>query len=184
MLRGSYSLSFKAPDLGELHQKQIWAITTGTFVDPLRSQDGARQIRGLLGGNPNLQPEEGKVQYAGAVLELPAIKGLSFTVDFLDIKIDHLIQVLDVGFLLPTEGRRLFPNAVVRDNSRESRGPVSFVYGISENLGDQLDRGIDFGMRYSLPRTRLGSFTFTAEATQNIKRGSDSKQGGAASSTS
>ncbi|MBM3852825.1 MAG: TonB-dependent receptor [Verrucomicrobia bacterium] len=178
LLRGSYSESFKAPDLGQLYQKQTGAITSGTVLDPLRPQDPARQMRAILGGNPDLKPEEGKVQYIGAVFEVPALRGLSFSADYFDIKIDNVISTLSINYLLSPEGLRQFPNAVVRDNSRENPGPVSFFYGISNNLGFQLYRGLDLGLRYLWRSPRLGSFRFSADVTNILKRGTDGGQGG------
>lgn len=177
IVRGSYSESFKAPDLGQLYQPQSFATTSASYLDPLRPLDSARQLRTLLGGNPSLKPEEGKVQYAGLVCEVPSVKGLSFSVDYFDIKIRNVINILSAGYLLSSEGIRQFPNAIVRDNSLQNPGPISFFYGISNNLGLQLYRGVDFGLRYSLRNTRVGSFTFNADATQILKRGSDSGQG-------
>ncbi|MFM7749140.1 MAG: TonB-dependent receptor plug domain-containing protein, partial [Opitutaceae bacterium] len=66
LLRGSWSQSFKAPDIGQLYQPQSFAVTSASISDPLRPQDGARQLRVLVGGNPSLKPEEGTVQYGGA----------------------------------------------------------------------------------------------------------------------
>ncbi len=177
LLRGSYSESFKAPDIGQLYQPQSYAVTSASISDPLRPQDGARQLRVLVGGNPSLKPEEGTVQYGGAIFEVPAVKGLSLSVDYFDIKVRNVITTLGASYLLSAEGTRLFPNAVVRDNSTQNPGPISFLYGISNNLGLQLFRGLDYGARYSLRTTRLGSFTFNADATQILKRGSDAGQG-------
>lgn len=177
VVRGSYSESFKAPDLGQLYQPQSVATTSASYLDPLRPQDAARQLRSLVGGNPNLKPEEGKVQYSGAVFEVPAIRGLSFSVDFFDIKITNVINTVGAGYLLSAEGRRNFPNAITRDNSTQNPGPIVSILGISNNLGLQLYRGLDYGLRYSLRNTRLGSFTFNADATQILKRGSDAGQG-------
>ncbi len=177
LLRGSYSKSFKAPDLGQLFQGQTQAITSGTFSDPLRPQDGARQIRAVLGGNPDLKPEEGKVQYAGAVFEIPAVKGLSFNADYFDIRIANVITTLGLTYLLSEKGRLQFPNAVVRDNSTQNPGPILFYSGLSNNLGYTLYRGWDFGMKYSLRNTRFGSFTLSVDATNIVKRGSDAGQG-------
>ena len=177
ILRGSYSESFKAPDIGQLYQPQSVASTSASYLDPLRPQDAARQLRILLGGNPGLKPEEGKVQYSGAVFEVPAIKGLSFNVDFFDIQIRNVINILSATYLLSAEGRRNFPNAVVRDNSLSNPGPITSLLGISNNLGLQLYRGLDWGVKYTLRNTRFGNFTFSGEATEIIKRGSDSGQG-------
>ena len=56
-------------------------------------------------------------------------------------------------------------------------GPITLYYGISNNLGFQLYQGFDFGLRYSLRQTRVGSFTFTADIVQTVKRGTDARTG-------
>jgi iron complex outermembrane receptor protein len=178
VLRGSYSESFKAPDLGQLYAPQSNAVTTTAFLDPLRPQDAARQLPSTVGGNPSLKPEEGKVQYTGAVFEVPAVKGLSFTVDFFDVQITNVISSLGASYLLSAEGRRLFPNAITRDPSTDGTpGRISRVAAISNNLGLQLYRGLDYGVRYGLRNTRFGSFTFDALASQVLKKGSDAGTG-------
>lgn len=173
ILRGSYSESFKAPDLGQLYQPQSNAVTTASIVDPLRPQDGARQLPTRVGGNPNLKPEEGKVQYTGAVFEVPAVKGLSFSVDYFDIQITNVINSLSATYLLSREGMAMFPNAIERNNATQNPGPIVRIASISNNLGLQLYRGIDYGMRYTLRNTRTGTYTFSADASQVLKAGRD-----------
>jgi outer membrane receptor protein involved in Fe transport len=176
MLRGSYSESFKAPDFGQLYQPET--VATGrTFVDPLRPKDGSRTSIFHFGGDPDLGPERGKVQYAGAVFDVKAIRGLSFTVDFLDIQIRGAINQLDLAYVLSPEGMRLFPDAIVRDNSVENPGPISYFNTFYRNHGYQLYRGWDYGVRYASPRTRWGRFTFNAQATQVVKKGNDNGTG-------
>jgi hypothetical protein len=179
VLRGSYSESFKAPDLGQLYAPQSNAVTTTAFLDPLRPLDAARQLPSTVGGNPLLKPEEGKVQYSGAVFEVPAVKGLSFSIDFFDVKITNVISSLGASYLLSAEGRRLFPNAITREAPAADGTPgrITRVAAISNNLGLQLYRGIDYGLRYGLRNTRLGSFSFDATASQVIKKGSDAGTG-------
>jgi iron complex outermembrane receptor protein len=173
IVRASRSESFKAPDLGQLYQPQSNAVTTASLLDPLRPQDSARQLPTRVGGNPNLKPEEGKVQYAGAVLEFPAVRGLSVSIDYFDTRITNVINSLSATYLLSAEGRRLFPNAVERDNSVSNPGPIVRIASISNNLGLQLYRGIDYGVRYTLRSTRTGTYTFSAEAMQVLKAGRD-----------
>ncbi len=173
IFRASYSESFKAPDLGQLYQPQSNAITSASYLDPLRPQDAARQLPTRVGGNPNLKPEEGKVQYAGAVFEIPSVKGLSFTVDYFDTKVTNVISTLSATYLLSAEGRRLYPNAVERDNSVTNPGPIVRIATISNNLGMQLYRGIDYGARYTLRNTRTGTYIFTADVMQVLKAGRD-----------
>ncbi len=179
VLRGSYSESFKAPDIGQLYAPQSNATSTATFLDPLRPQDAARQMPTTVGGNPNLNPELGKVQYSGAVFEVPAVKGLSFSVDFFDIQITDRIVSLGAAYLLSAEGRRLFPDKITRDPPAADGTPgrITRIGTISGNLGFELYRGVDYGLRYGLRNTRLGSFTFDATASQVIKKGSDAGTG-------
>eukprot|EP01012_Entosiphon_sulcatum_P041792 TRINITY_DN55688_c0_g1_i1.p1 TRINITY_DN55688_c0_g1~~TRINITY_DN55688_c0_g1_i1.p1 ORF type:complete len:918 (-),score=143.31 TRINITY_DN55688_c0_g1_i1:2-2710(-) len=178
VLRGSYSESFKAPDLGQLYAPQSNAVTTASVLDPLRPQDAARQLPTRVGGNPDLKPEEGKVQYVGAVFEVPAVKGLSFSVDYFDTQITNVINSLSATYLLTSEGRRLFPNAISRDTTTDgSPGRINSIAAISNNLGLQLVRGLDYGVRYTLRNTRIGTLTFNADATQVLKKGSDAGTG-------
>lgn len=178
LLRGSYSESFKAPDLSQLYQSQTWALSGTFWRDPLRPQDGARRLTAVLGGSPDLAAETGKTQYVGAVFDVPAVRGLSLTVDFFDIKISNVVGIVRAGYLLSPEGMKKFPDAVVRDNSRENPGPISYFYGTYRNLGSQLYRGLDLGLKYGLTKTRFGSFRFSVDLSQILKRGSDEGQGG------
>lgn len=177
IVRGSYSESFKAPDLGQLYQPQSNAVTSASLLDPLRPQDAARQLPQRVGGNPNLKPEEGKVQYTGAVFEVPAVKGLSFSIDFFDTKITNVINSLSATYLLSAEGRRLFPNAITRNNTTQNPGPITSIAAISNNLGLQLYRGLDYGLRYTRRTQSWGTFSFTGEVTQVLKAGSDAGTG-------
>ncbi len=178
LFRGSYSESFKAPDIGQLYAPQSNATSTAAFLDPLRPQDAARQMPTTVGGNPNLKPEEGKVQYSGAVFEVPAIKGLSFSVDFFDVQITDKITSLGAAYLLSAEGLRLFPDKITREPTVNGvPGRITRIGTISGNLGFDLYRGVDYGLRYGLRNTRLGSFTFDATASQVIKKGSDAGTG-------
>lgn len=176
VLRGSVSHSFKAPDLGQLYQPRSFSATSTSFVDPLRPQDGARSFNALLGGEPALQPERGKVQYVGAIFELPSIKGFSFSVDFFDQKVRDQISTLSPAFLLSAEGRRDYPNAIVRGTS-ETPGRIQYILGVPTNRGLVLYRGLDYSARYRLRTHRLGDFTLQADATQILKRGVDAGQG-------
>lgn len=177
MLRGSYSESFKAPDFGQLYTPEV-GITGGLpQLDPLRPQDGARSFPSLQRGNPALGPENGRVQYTGFVFYLPAVRGLSLTADYFDIQIRNVIQRPNVAYLLSPEGLRLFPNAIVRDNRTQNPGPISYIDVAWQNLGYQLYRGWDFGLRYTSPHTRWGGFNFSADATQVVKKGFDLRTG-------
>ncbi len=181
LVRGSYSESFKAPDLGQTHQTRTIASTT-LSSDPFRPGDGARTVRVIQGGNADLQPEQGKIQFVGVVLEFPAIQGLSLTAEYFDHKINGAILTLTQAFLLSPDGLAQFPNAIRRGPKLATDqpswlGPVTDYDGISQNLGYQLSQTWDFGARYNYRTERYGSFNLNADATQLVKRGSDSKLG-------
>ena len=61
----------------------------------------AGQATGIVGGNPNLQPEEADTYSAGFVFtpkfDHPLARRLSFTVDYFSIEVDDLITVLDAA---------------------------------------------------------------------------------------
>ncbi len=180
LLRGSYSESFQAPVLALLYSKQTAAVSGTVLQDPLRPQDVPTQMRIIQGGNPNLLPEIGKVQYFGGVIEFPKVRNLSLSVDFFDIRIKQYIVIPGTNYLLSALGRAQFPNAIVRDNTQGNPGPILRVESVPSNNPDayQIYRGADYGIRYALRNTRLGSFQFSGTATQIFKRGTDSGLGG------
>ncbi len=180
VLRGSYSESFQAPALGLLYSTQTVGFTSGVQTDPLRPQDPAVQMKVVTGGNPNLLPETAKVQYVGSVFELPKVRGLSFSVDYFDMRINQVIVTPSSTYLLSAAGRAQFPNGLVRDNTLGNPGPILFISSVPSNnpAAYQLYRGIDYGVKYQVRNTRFGDFAFSGDATQIIKTGSDSGLGG------
>lgn len=184
VLRGSYSKSFKAPDLGRLYASQTVGFSSTVLQDPLRPQDPATQMRLVSGGNPNLQPENGRIQYLGTVIELPKkvknswLKNLNFSVDYFDYRIDNVISSPSTTFLLSAQGRAQFPNAIVRDNSTENPGPIRLIQTIPVNLAQQSYKGFDFEINYKTPTTQIGVFEAQVRATYIKDIASDSGLGG------
>lgn len=177
VLRASYSESFQAPALGLLYASQTIGFSSGLLQDPLRPQDPPQQQRIVTGGNPNLLPEEAETYYAGVVIEVPAIKDLSFTVDYFKFRINQVIVTPSVTFLLSERGRAQFPNAIIRDGPG---GQILRVESVPANnpAAYQIYRGMDVGVNYRLRNTRYGDFNFAAEATRLLEIGSDSGLGG------
>ncbi len=180
LLRASYSESFQAPALGLLYASQTTAFSSTVLQDPLRPQDPPTQLRIVTGGNPNLLPETAKVQYSGIVLESPYVKGLSFSVDYFDMRINQVIVTPSSTYLLSAAGRAQFPNGIVRDATLGNPGPILRLESVPSNnpLAYQLYRGIDYEVKYTLRNTRTGDYRFSAQATQILKTGSDSGLGG------
>lgn len=95
MLRGSYNEGFMAPSLAALFTSPRWTISAGAGdVDTYRNPfiaDGPYVQRTYFGGNPSLKPQESEGYTYGVVLDVPAIKGLSFTVDWWRISRTNLL---------------------------------------------------------------------------------------------
>lgn len=172
LLRGSFSQSFKAPDLGRLYTAATTAFSSTVRQDPKRPQDPATQLRIVTGGNPQLQPEEADAWYAGAVFDVKAVRGLSFAVDWFSFEIDNVISSPADSTLLAREDQ--FPGAVVRDNTQGNPGPILFVRRVPFNVAKQWYEGMDFEAKYDLRNTQIGNlrFVFNATRTMSIKSNS------------
>ena len=95
-VRASLSRSFRAPNLVQTNvsplQRSVSGITdyyrsdvTGLNIDGSTSRTVFRQ------GNQSLRPEQGKGRTLGAVIDVPGVKGLSFTVDVWNVKLTDVI---------------------------------------------------------------------------------------------
>jgi outer membrane receptor protein involved in Fe transport len=164
-LRGSYSQSFKAPDLAQLNTLPTTTYSLN-FTDPLRPQDGVlSNVKILTGGNSQLQPEKGKVWYFGGVLDADkVVKGLSFSADYFRFNISNVITSFSNTAILFTS----FPNLVVRDNSKGTPGPIQYFNEVPINAAAYYWRGADLGLNYRLPKTVIGNFDFNVQATRII----------------
>ena len=157
-LRGSYSQSFKAPDLGQLHLTPLTTYSL-TIVDPQNPGLPANDYPVLSGGNPNLKPEKGKVWYEGGVLDLDkVVPGLSLSVDYFSFAINNVIT----SFTNTTQLFTYFPSLVIRN----ADGTINHFNEIPVNAADYYWRGYDLGLQYQLRKTVLGDFTFNLSATR------------------
>lgn len=96
MVRGSYNEGFRAPNLAQLFTGTLIRTVTGstdTYRSPVTGlpTDGPSNRRRVASGNPDLQPEEAKGKSAGVVIDVPAIKGLSFGADYWEIAQTNVI---------------------------------------------------------------------------------------------
>jgi len=156
-LRGSFSRSFKAPDIGQLRQPAV-ITQTAAVVDPLNPGLGTNTYALVSSGNPKLQPEKGRVWYGGVVFDFDhVVKGLSVSADYFDIGISNVITT----FSSPTDFFNFFPQLVVRDASNR----IVQFNGMTINAAGYRWKGADFGIDYHLRKTRLGDFNFNAQLT-------------------
>ncbi len=91
LVRSSYNQGFHAPNLAQLFTGTLIRTVTGS-TDTYRSSvtnlltDGPSNRRSVAAGNPNLQPEKSTGKSAGVVIDVPGVKGLSFSADYFEIR--------------------------------------------------------------------------------------------------
>lgn len=156
-IRGSYSTSFKAPDIGQLYQPAVTTFTAAV-ADPRNPAVGLNTYPFVAAGNRGLEPEKGRVWYGGAVLDLNKwIKGLSFSADYFDIGLTNVIT----AFTTPTTFFNFFPDRVVRTPA----GLIQYFDAKTINAAGYKWKGLDLGADYRLRGTRLGDFNFSGQIT-------------------
>ena len=173
MVRGSFSQSFKAPDLAYLYQTGSVSFTGNQIFDPRRPDQPSSQIKTVGRGNPGLQPEETDTSYAGIVVDVPSgiFKGLSFDVGYFKFDQINLITRDSAAFTLANE--LLLPaGRVVRKALTPAEITAGFTVGILDfvandwiNANKQVISGWDFGVNYTRNIQGWGNFRFGATAT-------------------
>ncbi len=100
-LRGTVAESFRAPNLVQTNitplRRQISADDPYRFEVTALPADGTAQRTVLRQGNQNLQPEEAKTWLAGFVLEVPKVRGLSFSFDYFKLNQNSVIENVGAG---------------------------------------------------------------------------------------
>ncbi|MEO6004177.1 MAG: TonB-dependent receptor [Opitutus sp.] len=163
VFRGSFSKSFKAPDIGTLYTAQTVAFSGTVLTDPKRPSDPATQLRLVSGGNPKLQPELADTTYVGVLIDMPKrspswLKGLEFSVDYFKFDLKGLINTPSAQAVLNLEDQ--LPGAVVRDNTQGTPGPIQSINTVPFNVATQVYEGFDFDVHYRWTKTRMGDFDF------------------------
>lgn len=136
----------------------------GTFVEP----NG--QVTSLNESNPNLRPETGNVKTAGFVFEPSYVPGASMEVDYWRYDINGLITTLDANYSAQqcvATGSPTFCSLINRfgANTGTNAGTVIAIINPSYNLGSLKTSGLDFGLKYQIKNTFLGSFNASVDWT-------------------
>jgi outer membrane receptor protein involved in Fe transport len=136
----------------------------GTFVQP------QSQITGLITGSQDLKPEEGDVTTAGIVYDVSQVGGLSFSLDYWRYKLNDLITNLDPNFAVNQcvlTGNPDFCDLMVRyDATSPNAGEFQVFREPIVNLGKLKTDGFDFGVKYAIRDTPVGSFNTTLDITR------------------
>ncbi|MEZ5696069.1 MAG: TonB-dependent receptor [Sphingomonadaceae bacterium] len=200
--RVMYNRAVRAPNISELFQTQavglsgsndpcsgftISATDYGCLAQGLSVGQGvtpnpAGQYNGLLGGNPNLQPEKASTWTAGFVLDPNFLPGFTATLDYYNIKIDNAIRSFGPDAILQNcvdnASATFVPDSCALVN-RDAAGslwltPGGFTQDLPNNIGSVKTAGFEGTMNYSRS-TGLGrvavSFTGTYLNKYEVRNG-------------
>lgn len=142
-----------------------------------------------VSGNPDLKPEKSSNYNLGAVFEptfIPADLGrMTFTVDYWSIKQKGIVGILGndtavaLDYLLRLQGSsnpNVIRDAANADDIANFAGtgitPVGRITTVRDqfiNLQPQTVRGLDFAFYWQSPKTDVGKFDFSVNATRLLK---------------
>lgn len=175
-LRGSWSQSFRAPNLAQFYSVGTQVANTRTDFAQCRLNNTPCTGFSTLeerSGNQSLKPEDAENLSAGIVLQ-PA-PNLTLTVDYWSLTSDGVIglqgaQNQILFDLLERQSGRSNPNVVrVAPVGAQVVGDLQLVQDNYFNLGPRYLRGLDFGVNYDLRNTPLGNFNFDFNAAKLIR---------------
>ncbi|MES2297634.1 MAG: TonB-dependent receptor [Pseudomonadota bacterium] len=152
LVRGSAGKGFREPSLPELHSPQTFG-SSASFVDKVTGV--LNQWSVLAGGNPNLEPE--KSTQAGLGIVVDPVKGLSFSLDYWKIKVDHLITTLSPQFIVAqaADGNAAYTPLVQRDSGHN----ITRITATNLNAGGVDTAGVDVDLKWNVKLADMGSLT-------------------------
>lgn len=181
LIRATWSEGFRAPSINNLFQGHLASFpsvtdpcngggTTATEksrcaaagVKPSYKQPNS-QIREVVGGNPDLQPESSISRTAGFVYSPSWVPGLSVNADYYKIELQDTIQRIGEQNLFD-----FCYSAVTASHcdaiQRVGNG-TPIVTDLNANIGGTLTEGIDAGIQYKFPSSGFGDFTGKLNST-------------------
>jgi iron complex outermembrane recepter protein len=191
-VRGSFQRAVRAPNVVELFTPEAIGLD-GTFsADPCAgakpqftqqqcantgvsaSEYGkvvaspAGQYNGLLGGNPDLQPETALTGSFGVGWTPAFVPNLRAQVDYYNIKIENVIEPIGGGVILTQCALNdLLCNLIHRGpGGTLFASPLGFITDNLQNVGGLQEKGIDvdIGYRFDVPAA-LGKIVTQLQAT-------------------
>jgi outer membrane receptor protein involved in Fe transport len=180
-LRGSWSESFRAPNLPQFYSEGTQVSNTRTDYafcrvnTPVINPCTGVSTLEVRAGNRGLRPENATNMTAGVVLQPPQIPGLLLTGDIWRIRSTGVIGIqgaqnqLNYDYLLRLAGSSN-PNVVrLAPAAGQTVGQLSFVQDNYFNLAPRTIKGIDLELGYNLRNTPLGSFNVQLGASHLLK---------------
>jgi iron complex outermembrane recepter protein len=184
--RGSYNRAVRAPNIQELFAPQFvgldgsndpcakeitpedfGCLAQGLVVAQSPVANPAGQYNGLLGGNPNLNPEKATTKTVGVVLQPSFIPRLAITVDYWNIDLQDAIQGFGADAILNNCVQHSTATEVAPSCGLIHRNPAGslwltpggFVEDVPTNSGKIKTDGWDFSGSYSYRLGGLGNLS-------------------------
>lgn len=178
-IRGGYNRAVRVPNIQELFAPQIVALDGSS--DPCADQDTtsaacaaqgvaggtpanpAAQYNGLIGGNPDLDPEKSTTKTLGVVFTPRFAPRLSLSVDYYDIKVKDAIQGYGADAIVNAcsngGASAEFCAANINRNAAGSLWLTSdgYVRDINVNVGSVQTKGFEFNANYTQEIGTMGS---------------------------
>jgi iron complex outermembrane receptor protein len=159
-LRITRSRDIRAPNLTDLYSAPG---TLFSVVNDLSKPAGSQSVTAILrsGGNPNLAPEKGDTLTAGVVLTPKAIRGLSLSVDYYDIKIANVITTLSAQQIINACYNQGLA-AACGQLRRDASGTLTDIFATAVNIAKFHTNGVDAELAY---RTRVDKIGLPGQIT-------------------
>jgi len=131
----------------------VGCLMQGLSVGQVVVSNPADQYNGLIGGNPNLQPEVADTYTLGVVLQPRFIPGLAVSVDWWKIKLDKAIQGIGADTIIANcvdNADAYFCGLIHRDGTGSIwRTSDGYVVDLTQNIGGLKTEGVDVNASYS-----------------------------------
>lgn len=131
----------------------VGCLAQGLSIGQTVAENPASQYNGLIGGNPNLNPEVADTYTVGVVFTPTFLPGFSASVDYFDIKLEGAIRGIGADTIVgvcTTTADPFFCSLVNRDASGSLwRTSDGFITNLSQNIGGVSTSGIDINANYS-----------------------------------
>jgi len=175
--RGSYQRAVRAPSVGELFSPATvlldgttdpcdgtpeatleQCVLTGMTPDQYGTvpENPAAQYNGLLGGDPDVQPEKSDTISFGVLFQPDFIPGLFVSLDYFDIEVEDAISDLVGGNAdayinqCIATGDPVFCDRINRDPLGSLwLQPAGFIEDTAENIGFLATKGVDIQTNYN-----------------------------------
>ena len=182
LIRATVGETFRAPNVGHLYQgggesfpqavdpcntTQFPTQSAATQANCLAAgvpaggiEQPTTQLRGFVGGNPNLKPEEGENATIGFVYTPSQIDGLSMSVDFWEIELENIFSSIGTQSVI----NRCYVDGPNQDTgfcdfiTRTAAGGLQTVRTSQVNSALNNVSGVDFVIAYNFEVDGWGSF--------------------------